>query len=229
MTKKREVCGAYPGAVPWTTHSDEPPAQLAAELARSAGCAYYTVDGVTYGPFDESAEEEAGALPAPCLNSRAGRQLKATRSLPVMWAPILATLGCASPQPPPAQAAPDLRVRELETQLEVERGQCGAAVYDLQRQIAEANASLVSMSHSMLDKAEAVVLLKLQAIAFQRQVAELAGDGPDEELAAARHDLKAQLAEIDGLRRSLPVRPPKDFDLEQERLRLQARDRVLAE
>lgn len=58
MTTKREVCGGYPGAVPWTTHSDEPPAQLAAALARSAGCTYFTVDGVTYGPFDESAEEE---------------------------------------------------------------------------------------------------------------------------------------------------------------------------
>lgn len=146
-----------------------------------------------------------------------------------MWAPILATLGCASPQPSPAQAAPDPRVRELEAQLEAERGQCDAAVDELQRQLAKTNTSLVSMSHSMLDKAEAVVLLKLQAIAFQRQVAELAGDGPDEELAAARYDLKAQLVEIDGLRRSLPARSPKDFDREQERLRLQARDRALAE
>lgn len=55
-----EVCGCYPGAVPWVTSADEPPAQLAAKLARSAGCAYYTVDGATYGPFDESAEEAGG-------------------------------------------------------------------------------------------------------------------------------------------------------------------------
>ena len=61
--EEREVCGSYPGAVPWTTHSDEPPAQLAAGLARSAGCAYYTVDGVTYGPFDESADDYSRRKP----------------------------------------------------------------------------------------------------------------------------------------------------------------------
>lgn len=59
MTTKREVCGGYPGAVPWTTRSDEHPAQLAAALARSAGCSHYAVDGVTYGPFEEEETETA--------------------------------------------------------------------------------------------------------------------------------------------------------------------------
>lgn len=49
---EREVCGSYHGAAPWTIWTDEDPSMLAARLADSAHCRYYTVDGVTYGPFD---------------------------------------------------------------------------------------------------------------------------------------------------------------------------------
>ena len=48
---QRDVCGSYPGAVPYTIWTDERAEELAERLASAAGCAYYTVDGETYGPY----------------------------------------------------------------------------------------------------------------------------------------------------------------------------------
>lgn len=79
----------------------------------------------------------------------------------------------------------------------------------------------------MLDKAEAVALLKLQLIEFQEQVAETVGTAPDEGLIDMRHDLKAQIAKIENIRRNLPPRPLKSFDRNHEKLLIEARERLL--
>jgi len=49
--KERSVCGSYAGATPWEIFDDRDSKELAHSLAQSTGCAYYTVDGVCFGPF----------------------------------------------------------------------------------------------------------------------------------------------------------------------------------
>jgi hypothetical protein len=45
--------GSYPGALAWAVNGDiGDPAEYARELAFTANCAFYTVDGIEYGPFE---------------------------------------------------------------------------------------------------------------------------------------------------------------------------------
>lgn len=58
MARRRVVEGSYLGAIPWEMWADTPAKELARELALSAPCTYYTVDGRQYGPFDEDEIEQ---------------------------------------------------------------------------------------------------------------------------------------------------------------------------
>lgn len=53
-TMNHTLYGYYPGATSWSVQGDiGSPEEYARELAESAGCSYYSVDGVVYGPFDD--------------------------------------------------------------------------------------------------------------------------------------------------------------------------------
>jgi len=47
------VCGSYAGATPWEVYDDTPPEELAKRLAKEAGCEFYTVNSVCFGPFND--------------------------------------------------------------------------------------------------------------------------------------------------------------------------------
>lgn len=139
-------------------------------------------------------------------------------------------LGCASSKP----SSSERELREQTTRLTEERSACQARLDELaahtrnlEAQLAEQRKVSLTMSHSMLNKAEAVALLKLQLLAFQRAVSETAGLPLAEDLAAMEPSLKAQIARIQNMRQNLPPRPFDSFDEEEERMLIEARERVL--
>jgi uncharacterized phage infection (PIP) family protein YhgE len=151
--------------------------------------------------------------------------------MPTRWLLLgLLGLGCAAGGP----SAAERELQEQANRLTAERNECRAQVddlaayaTDLQAQLEKQKNVALAMSHSMLDKAEAVALMKLQLIAFQRAVADTAGIVMEDDLADMEPDLKAQIARIHNMRQNLPPRPIDTFDQEQERTLIEARERVL--